>query len=199
MTRFMRMKLAALAAVGGMAAATQAQPPAQPFPAQNPKVIRWNGGYIVVDASGNTVVRQTGVPGGGSTNVVSGVGNGIGNRIVVDNGPGGGTTIVTNSRLGIGNKLIVNPNDDFLDLDELLQNSFGIPCPKGVPAAKPQAAIPMEMLVYKGKENTFWTKKTFSEPHDCNLYWSPMDKIWFRYTKDDDTYRPVLDGPPAPM
>jgi len=213
----MQTKLAALAAVGGLAVAAQAQQPAQPLPAQSPQVIRWNGGYMVTDASGNVVVRQAGVP-GKSTTVLDGVGNGIGNRIVVDNGPGG-TTIVRNTRAGVGNKVLISPYEDLIDIDDLLQHSFGVRCPKPAPKvdpepvlmppskvlpATPQAATQQpvpgpELLAYKGKENTFWTKKAFSEGHDCNLYWSPTDKIWFRYVKDDDTYRPVLDGPPAPM
>jgi hypothetical protein len=234
--RNLRTKLAAVVAAGGLAAAAHAQPPVQPqpvrpvqpqpvvpqpvvpqpVPGQGPQVYRWNGGYVVIDGPG-VIVRQDGVPGGPSMNVVSGSGNGVGNKIVVSNGPGsGGVTVVQNSRNGVGNTILVNPNDLVIE-DPLVpippvqvqpipanpvppvQPMAGNPPaansgPAG-PAAQPNAP---QLLVYKGKANTFWTKKTFSETHDCNLYWSPADKLWFRYNKDDDTYRPVLDGPPAP-
>ncbi len=216
MTRSLRTKLAALTAIGGLATAAAAQPPAQPLPDQKPRVIRWNGGYMVMDNAGGVVVRQAGVPGGSSTNIINGSGNGIGNRIVVDNGDTSGVTIVSNSRLGIGNKIIVNAEDVLLDIPDLPLDLLGLPAPKPAPKVAPADPVVIppaidpqpqaepvvtepEPLLYRGKENNFWTKKTFCEGNDCNLYWSPKDKAWFRYSKDDDTYRPVTDGPPAPQ
>ena len=45
--------------------------------------------------------------------------------------------------------------------------------------------------VYKGKANAFWTKKEWNEAHDCNVYWDPASKAWYRYHKDDDCYKQV--------
>jgi hypothetical protein len=145
--------------------------------------------------------------GGQSTNIISGAGNGVGNRIVVDGGPGGGVTVVSGSRIGVGNKLVVNPDDLLIDLDKCLK-----------PACKPAPAEPMTLpkpaepvlpealplpaegaTVYKGKANAFWSKKAFSDALDCNLYWDATTKLWFRYHADDDAYRPVVVQLPAPV
>lgn len=119
---------------------------------------------------------------GGNTTVITNSGNGAGNRIVVSGG--GGTTIVQNVRNGIGNRLILDPDELLIDLDEL------VPLPKCKPPAKP--------LCYAGKNNAFWSKKQFSEELDCNLYWSDTDRLWFRYSADDDQYRPLKAQPAAP-
>ena len=60
----------ALAALGGLAAAAHAQlPPAPATPAAPaPQVVRWPGGYVVVN--GPEVVVRNAKPGGGSTNDV---------------------------------------------------------------------------------------------------------------------------------
>jgi hypothetical protein len=193
-----RMGLAAVAALGGLASAATAQ---QPVEKPEPQVIKWPGGYMVTNGR-DVVVRQSGT--GGSTNVITGSGNGFGNRIVVDGGSGG-VTVVRGSKIGIGNKIVVNPDDVMIDLDEWLK-----PCAKPAPAKPEFAPKPMtdpapEPLPnadgppsYKGKANTFWTKKAFSEALDCNLYWCPQTKLWFRYHADDDTYRPVPTQPAAP-
>jgi hypothetical protein len=208
-----RTGLAALATLGGLAFAAHAQPPAVPPATEVPQVIKWPGGYMILNGP-EVIVRQK--SDGQSTNVISGVGNGVGNRIVVDNGPGGGVTIVRGSRIGVGNRLVVNPDDLLIDLDEWLK-----PCAKPAPAvpmaapkppvadpalpiapapdAIPPAAAPVAPPSYKGKASAFWTKKAFSDALDCNLYWCPATKLWFRYHADDDTYRPVPAQPAAPV
>jgi hypothetical protein len=51
---------------------------------------------------------------------------------------------------------------------------------------------------YKGKDSPFWSTKQFSDQYDCNLYWCPTTRLWFRYGAEDDTYRPVPVQPAAP-
>lgn len=246
MTRSLRTRLAALAAIGGLASGhAAAQQPVQfpppeveaplsapvapgvekavpgPAPllaATQPQVVRWPGGYMIMNGP-EVVVRHNRTSTGRSTNLVTGSGNGFGNTIVVDNGPGGGgVTVVKNARNGIGNRLIVGPDDLLLDLDLPAWTLPAIRCkpapvepvvapklpaadpvPDQVPAApapvQPAAAVP----TYKGKANPFWEKKAWSDAHDCNLYWSPADKAWFRYHSEDDTYRPVPGGPETPV
>jgi hypothetical protein len=176
--------------------------------------------------NGPEVIMRTTGPAGSSTNVVTGSGNGFGNRIVVSGGAGG-TTIVQNSRNGIGNRLITNPNDVLIDVDALLAGLMpggvtpvapAVPAVPVVPPAAPAApAVPPvvaptpvapapadpkpvadTMPSYKGKASPFWTKKMFSDTYDCNIYWCPTTKMWFRYGAEDDTYRPVPVQPAAP-
>lgn len=174
MTLFtLRAGLCALAAAGGATAAL-AQVPA-------PTVVR---------VPGTEVILRSSTPGGGSTTVVSNSGNGVGNRIVVSGTPG--LTVVKNARNGIGNRLILDADDLLLDLDDLTL------FPKA--AVKPPVAVEVKPAppVYAGKANPFWAKKVFSDAHDCNLYWSAADKLWFRYCPDEDRYRPVANQPAAP-
>jgi hypothetical protein len=207
----LRTGLAALAALGGLATVASAQLPPAPVQPATPKVVKWPGGYMIMNGS-EVIVRNT-TPGGGSTNLITGSGNGFGNRIVVSGGAGG-TTIVQNARNGIGNRLILDPDDLLIDLDELLGKPKApvIPViPKIAPAdpVMPPAVAPAPAPVdpkaepaappsYRGKASPFWTKKAFSDAHDCNLYWCPTTKLWFRYTAEDDTYRPVPTQPAAP-
>jgi hypothetical protein len=200
-----RAGFAALAALGGLAAVASAQLPPAPATPQAPKVVKWPGGYMVLNGS-EVIVRNT-TPGGGSTNLLSGSGNGFGNKIVVSGGTGG-TTIVQNARNGIGNRLILDPDDLLIDLDELLgKPKVAVPPvvpkiapadPAMPPAVAPAPAVPKAEPSYKGKASPFWTKKAFSDAHDCNLYWCPTTKLWFRYAAEDDTYRPVPTQPAAP-
>jgi len=206
MLHTIRTGLATLAALGGLATAASAQPVPATATSPEPQVVKWPGGYMVVNGR-EMILRQSGS--GRSTNVISGSGNGVGNRIVVDSGSGG-VTVVSGSRNGVGNKIVVNPDDPLIDLDEWLK-----PCPKPAPTgpmALPKPAADSEALplparpevgdaptVYKGKANAFWTKKAFSDALDCNLYWDPAAKLWFRYHADDDTYRPVPSQPVAPV
>jgi hypothetical protein len=245
------------AGTGGLTPPARQEPaaPANPAPAEpavekpvpppggpaacEPKVIRWNGGYLLMNGP-EVIVRQSrpfppppagegaggwGLPRGRSANVITGSGNGYGNTVVVDGGPGG-VTVVQNARNGVGNRLILNGDDILLDLDEDLPGWVrraggvhppfpGKPAPadpvvppKGVPvepAAPPAPGVHTPgspeagPKVYPGKANPFWDRKAFSEAHDCNLYWSPADKLWFRYSSDDDTYRPVAGGPEPPV
>ncbi len=185
-------------------------PPALPQP--GPQVFTWPGGSMVVNGS-EVIMRTTG-PRGVSSNVISGSGNGIGNRIVVGNGGAGGTTYIHGSRNGIGNRIVVDSGDLLIDIDAILKDVPAIPLkpvlpvipPAAEPAAFPApAAAPVPRVApaaapspsYKGKDNPFWSKKQFSDAHDCNLYWDPVTKLWFRYGAEDDTYRPVA-SPPAP-
>ncbi|HUR55717.1 MAG TPA: hypothetical protein VMZ71_16385 [Gemmataceae bacterium] len=201
--RFVRKSLLAVLAVGGVAAAATAQQPGA-----TPQVVRWPGGYMVMNGP-EVVVRQAGVA-GTSTTTLNGVANGFGNKVVVSNGRAGGTTIVTNSRLGFGNSIVIDDEDWLFDLP-------GLKCPPKpvapvVPVAPPAAApadpvlVPPQAVpvapvaeqvppVYQGKANAFWTKKEWSEPHDCNLYWDPASKSWYRYSKDDDAYRQLPAEP----
>lgn len=239
----LRLRLAALAAAGGLATAAHAQPPVpdagvptppapqtqplapapvepgadKPVPppggpaACEPKVIRWAGGSVTVNGP-EVVVRTAGR--GGSTNVISGSGNGRGNTVVVDGGRGG-LTVVQNARNGVGNRLIVNDDDTLVDLDDDLADLpgwvrraagvppvvTGKPAPQVQPVPNPPVPAPQVQPVppaYRGKTNPFWSRKAWSEAHDCNLYWGPADKLWFRYGSDDDTYRPVAGGPEPP-
>ena len=132
---------------------------------------------------------------GGNTTVITNSGNGVGNRIVVSGT--GGTTIVKNVRNGIGNQLILDPNELFIDLDDVLPADVK-------PLLDPRLAPPVVIApklppVYDGKANPFWSQKQFSDALDCNLYWSDADKLWYRYTADDDRYRPLRVQPPAPQ
>lgn len=136
------------------------------------------GGATLASAQTPLVIRTP----GGNTTVVTNSGNGVGNRIVVSGT--GGTTIVQNVRNGIGNRLILDPDELLIDLDDLVPQ----------PACKPQP----KPLCYAGKANPFWSKKQFSDELDCNLYWSDADRLWFRYSADDDVYRPLKVQPAAP-
>lgn len=108
-------------------------PPAGPAAAVAPYVVRWPGGAVVVDplAGRRPTVTLEGPAGvtrrpaadGRSTTVISGSGNGFGNRITVTNGGAGGTTVIRNARNGWGNRIVVDPEDDVLELP-----------PVGVPA-----------------------------------------------------------------
>lgn len=194
----LRPGLVAWAAIGGLATTASAQLPAAPATTPSPQVIRWPGGYMVMNGP-EVIVRST-TP-AGSTNLITGSGNGIGNRIVVSGGTGG-VTIVQGVRNGIGNQLILDPNDWLIDLDALLPG-LKPACPKPVPPVDPAPAVPLTDPAavppsYKGKDNPFWTKKVFNDSYDCNLYWCPKTKRWFRYTAEDDTYRPVPNQPAAP-
>lgn len=195
--RFVRRTVLAMLTVGGAAAVAGAQQPAA-----GPQVVRWPGGYMVMNGP-DVIVRQAGVPGTSST-TLRGVANGVGNKVVVSNGRAGGTTVVTNSRLGFGNSIVIDDDEWFSDL-------FGPKaCPPKPPApVVPQAdpvlvppqAVPVvpvaaEPPVYRGKANAFWSKKEWSEAHDCNLYWDPTAKAWYRYHSDDDAYRQL---PPEPQ
>lgn len=161
-------------------------PPAAALPA--PQVIRWADGYVIVNGQ-EVIYRRPGA--GPATNVISGSGNGFGNTVIVDNAGGSGTTIVRNARNGIGNRVVIDPSDPRLDL------------PPGVFADPP--AAPPAPVCHRGKESKFWTKKVWSDGYDCNLYWDPKAERWFRYQREDDTYRPVppdydpaQEAPPQP-
>jgi hypothetical protein len=192
--RFVRRTLVAMLAVGGVAAAASAQPPGTA-----PQVIRWPGGYMVMNGP-EVIVRQAGAPGVSST-TLNGVANGVGNKVVVSGRTG--TTVVTNSRLGFGNSVVIDDDEWLFDLPlpkcppkPPAQVAPPVP-PQPDPVLVPPQAVPLappvvaEPPVYKGKANAFWSKKEWSEAHDCNVYWDATTKAWYRYHKDDDAYRPL--------
>jgi hypothetical protein len=53
---------------------------------------------------------------GGATTVITNSGNGVGNRIVVNNGGAPGVTILGNVRNGVGNSIIVTPSGPVIEL-----------------------------------------------------------------------------------
>ena len=185
-----RAGLAASAAAVALTVAHAQQPAPLPAPVPPPKVIQWPGGFLKID--GNELILRNAVPGAGTTNIISGSGNGFGNKIVVGGGNGGGTTIIQNSRNGVGNKIVLDPADWVIDLDDLLAPA------RPLPAAKPMP-VPAAPPVYDGKANAFWQQKAFSDALDCNIYWSAADKLWYRYHADGDKYKPLAVQPPAPM
>ena len=140
-------------------APTAPLPQPQPLP---PARVVVNGPEVIVHQRGN---------GSGSSTVISGSGNGFGNRIMVGSGPAGGTTVIQNSRNGFGNQIIVD-GEELGDFPPLV-------------AAPP---------TYRGRDAKFWTKKVFSEDWDCNVYWCPKAGKWYRYAADEDVYRPLPVG-----
>lgn len=160
-----------------VAACFSAGPLADLAPARPPQVIRWPGGSLTLDNPGGpeVVIRRPGTD-GRSTNVITGSGNGFGNRIVVSNGGAGGTTIIRNSRNGWGNRIVVDPEDEVIEL----------------PARAPAAARPPVRYPEDGK---FWTQKVWSDAVGANVYWSPADRAWYRFRADDDSYHPVTGRP----
>ncbi len=145
--------------------------------------------------NGSEVIMRTKSP-GGSTNLITNSGNGFGNRLVISGGPG--VTVVQNARNGIGNRLVLDPDELLIDLDQIVpgmklgQRSPPLP---GLPVVDGKRDV---VASYKGKENKFWTKREYHDSYDCNLYWDPSTKQWFRYYLDDDIFRPVATQPPAP-
>lgn len=201
MTAFLlRASLAASAVAVSLTAAHAQQPllpqpPAPAVAAPPPRVIQWPGGWMTLD--GREMILRHNLPGAGPTNIISGSGNGFGNKIVVGGGSGGGTTIISNSRNGIGNRIVLDPNDWLIDLDEWVAPVRRLPPPVPLlPAVEPQPVAPP---VYEGKATVFWQQKAFSDQLDCNIYWSAADKLWYRYHADCDKYKPLKDQPPAPQ
>ncbi|MBA4190363.1 MAG: hypothetical protein C0467_20440 [Planctomycetaceae bacterium] len=141
-----RTGLAALVALGGLGSTAYAQLPPATVAPQTPQVIKWPGGYMVMNGS-EVIIRSTG-PGGSSTNLVTGSGNGIGNKIVVSGGAGG-VTVVQNARNGIGNQIISDVDDLLLDLDALL-GDVKPRCAKRaapvVPQGQPNPAPPIPVI-----------------------------------------------------
>lgn len=168
--KFFRPGVVALGLLGCTAAA-EAQPPPAPSPppprpaggAPQRQVIRWPGGWMYVDGP-EAIMKQNGTK--GSTNVVTDSANGVGNRIVIDNGETPGVTVLRNVRNGVGNSVTVTPKGPVIELQP------------------PPAA-------YKGRATKFWTKKVKSEVFGCTMYWCPKTKWWFRYDKAADAYQPI--------
>jgi hypothetical protein len=91
-----RTGLAALVAVGGLATTAYAQlPPAAAVP-QTPQVVKWPGGYLMMNGS-EVIVRSSG-PGGSSTNLVTGSGNDSGADIVFHAAGGTGNGVFTEAK-----------------------------------------------------------------------------------------------------
>jgi hypothetical protein len=85
---------------------TQAPPPRQIFLLPN--------GWMLWDATG-VIVRVTGKDMEGSTTTIVNSANGVGNRIVVNNGGASGVTILQNVRNGIGNSVTVTPTGTVIE------------------------------------------------------------------------------------
>lgn len=105
-------------------------------------------------------------------NVISSAGNGVGNRIVVDNGgqPGESLTILSGVRHGYGNVLLIRPAGKLADIPG---------------------------LYYRGKANGFWTQRAYSRQHQCQVYWDPVSWMWYTYHAQEDCYLPVGMKPEA--
>ena len=182
-------------------------PPA-PAARQQPRLLRWADGFLYSDGPA-TVFRQNGLP-GRAANVIRGVGNGLGNSIIVDNGLGSnGVTVIENARNGFGNRIVI----DGIELDtgnwidppavspwgvgRLFDNSRRAPVRRADPAPPVRTADP----VYRGRDNPFWSKKVWSDTYDCNLYFCERSDRWYRYSRTGDEYRPIpsADSPMAPV
>lgn len=83
-------------------------------PALNRQIIRWPGGWMYLDEPG-VIYRDGSVQKTVSTTVITGSANGIGNKIVVDNGKSSGTTILQNVRNGAGNSVTVTPSGPVIE------------------------------------------------------------------------------------
>ena len=182
-------------------------PPASPT-RQQPRMLRWADGFLYSDGPA-TVFRQNGLP-GRAANVIRGVGNGLGNSIIVDNGLGSnGVTVIENARNGFGNRIVI----DGVELDTGSWIDPPLASPWGVgrvfdnvrraPVRRAEPAPPVRTgdSVYRGRENPFWSKKVWSDTYDCNLYFCERSDRWYRYDRAGDEYRPIpsADSPAAPV
>jgi hypothetical protein len=93
-----------LGLIGGVTAS--AAPPTAPPPHR--PVVRWPGGWMYLDEPG-VIYHDGTAPDTGSTTIVAGSANGVGNRIVIDNGNSSGVTVLWNVRNGVGNSVAVTP------------------------------------------------------------------------------------------
>jgi len=101
--------------------------------------------------------------------VIRGLGNGVGNVIIVD---GNSQTVITGKRWGVADRLIVvNPAANLVLKGE---------------------------LCYRGRDNPFWTRRHWDATLGEWLYWDNRTWLWFRYHAADDVYRPVLTVPLMP-
>jgi hypothetical protein len=167
---------------------------------------------------GNTIVVDGGRPG---VTVVQNARNGIGNRLIVN--PDDLLLDLDDLDLGVplakpapvGPAGLPKPGPaapaDPGVVPPTIPPAVAPPAGPAVPPADPMIepppapespAVPVRTTAapsYKGKANPFWSKKVWSDAHDCNLYWSAADRAWFRYASEDDTYRPVVGGPDQPV
>lgn len=155
----MRTALAILALALANTACQAQEPPADnPVPAPVPPEVQ----PVPPVQPVQPVLPKTGT-------VVRGLGNGVGNVIIVD---GNSQTVITGSRWGVGNRLmVVNPGGDIVLGGELL---------------------------YRGRDNPFWTRRHWDAKLGEWLYWDNRTWLWFRYHAADDVFRPVLTMPLLP-
>ncbi|MDB5307602.1 MAG: hypothetical protein JWO38_1804 [Gemmataceae bacterium] len=173
---FFRPGVIALGLLGG-AVPAPAQPPAAPAPQR--QIVRWPGGWMYLDEPG-VIYHDGSAPKPGSTTMIAGSANGVGNRIVVDNDGAPGVTVLRNVRNGVGNSVTVTPAGPVFDLS-------------------PRAGAVRPAVEYKGRATKFWTRKVYSEDLGYTMYWCPKTEWWFRYDKKADVYRPIPgDSDPAP-
>src|SRR4051794_27970780 len=91
--------------------------------------------------------------------VISGAGNGAGNRIAVSGSSG--TTVIQGSRAGVGNSITVENNGS-----SVVVNDDGVTI-DGVCVTKPTKSI--------------WSQRKWSEECGAYLYWSAKAKGWYRF------------------
>jgi len=104
-----------------------------------------------------------------SGTVISGAGNGVGNRISVSGASG--TTVIRGSRWGVGNSIRVENGGSSVVVDD-----DGVTIDGEAVTRTPQA---------------FWSKRVWSEKCNAYLYWSPRAKGWYRYHTADRAYYPL--------
>jgi len=85
-------------------------------------------------------------------------------KALILNNPGGGRTMIYSSG-GVGNTSIVTGGG--------------------------QTVVVGDGLVYKGRDNRFWTKSMFSKEVGATVYYDPRTTLWFRYVEREDAFRPV--------
>jgi hypothetical protein len=92
-----------------------AQQPSVPEQAPPPRqIMRLPNGWILWDGPG-VIVRVQGKDTEGATTTIVNSANGVGNRIVVNNGGASGVTVLQNVRNGVGNTVIVTPSGPVIE------------------------------------------------------------------------------------
>lgn len=100
-----------------------------------------------------------------SSNRLSGVANGLGNTIIIDNGNGSSKTVLENSRNGTGNRIVIQDGQVVTDLS---------------PLQRPRC-----------DRAQFGDIKFYSPMHHTTLYWNPRTLSWYRFDTDQGDYVPA--------
>jgi hypothetical protein len=101
--------------------------------------------------------------------VISGAGNGVGNRISVSGSSG--KTVIQGSRWGVGNRIEVEKNGSSVKVEDDGVTIDGA----SVPPVK----------------SCFWSKRVWSEKCNDYLYWSTRAKSWYRFDRTDRAFYPL--------